>query len=128
MRDYLIRISWPDPKLQSNARGHWKPKADAVKAYRAEAFYMAKQAGVDAIPSAHLEFTFYQPNQRRRDLHNLPSAMKAVIDGIADAMGVDDNKFKCRWPEEFAGVVHGGAVVVRIRPPAIKIPLTGTIS
>ena len=128
MTEYLIRVSWPDPKLQSNARGHWRPKAAATKAYRAEAFYMAKQAGVAAMPSANLEFSFYQPNNRKRDLHNMPAAMKAVIDGIADAMGCDDNAFKCRYPDEFSGVTLGGAVVIRIRPPVVDIPHHGTIT
>jgi hypothetical protein len=47
-------------------------------------------------------------------MQNMPATMKAQIDGIADAMGVDDRRFRCVWPEVFGARVKGGAVLVTV--------------
>lgn len=112
-----IRLSWPSPKLHSHVKGHWRGKAAATAAYRNEAAWTAKAARVPRDPNARLIFAFAPPDRRRRDLHNLfGPASKAIIDGIADAMGCDDNKFRCRFPETFDERVKGGAVHVTVEP------------
>ena len=40
-----------------------------------------------------VSMVFYPPDGRRRDVSNLHAAMKAALDGIAEAMGVDDSGF-----------------------------------
>ncbi len=115
-KQYLLRISWPSSALSSNSRTHWRPKATATKAYRSEAWATAKLHSITAMPDAVLEFTFCPPDRRRRDIHNMPAAMKAVIDGIADAMGCDDVGFRCRFPDHFGEVVRGGCVLVHVKP------------
>jgi len=40
-----------------------------------------------------VSMVFYPPDGRRRDVSNLHAAMKAALDGIASAMGVDDSTF-----------------------------------
>ena len=111
---YTLRLSWPDSRLASNARVHWRPKAAATKAARHEAWAIAKTRQLPTWPEARLTFTFYPPDRRRRDMQNMPGMMKAYIDGIADAMGCDDNKFRCVWPEAFGDVVQGGSVRVEV--------------
>jgi len=37
---------------------------------------------------------FYPPSKRHYDLDNLLASMKAGLDGMADALGVDDNIFR----------------------------------
>ena len=110
----VIILPWPPKALSSNgSHGHWQPKATATATYRAQALWLAKAARVERDPNARLTFDFCPPDRRRRDLHNLFGApAKAIIDGIADAMGCDDNAFRCRFPEAFGPVVDGGQVRV----------------
>ena len=58
-----------------------------------------------------IELAFYPPDRRRRDKDNLVACMKAAIDGLADALGVDDSRFTYvyAYPEEI-----GGRVVVTV--------------
>ena len=117
MTDITLTLPWPAKALLSNARVHWAAKARATAAARREAWITALQVGVRGMgPEAVLEFTLHPPDNRRRDVQNMPGTMKAVIDGIADAMGCDDRLFQCVFPTRFAEVWPGGAVVVRISP------------
>lgn len=109
-----ITLPWPPAGLQPHAKGHWRPKAKATKAYRATTFWLAKEALVTANPQAILTFTYCPPDRRRRDAQNLPGMLKAAVDGIADAMGCDDHQFRCRFPEAFGDPVKGGSVIVEI--------------
>jgi len=111
---YVLRLSWPNKCLSSNSRAHWAAKAQAAKTARHEAWAIAKTRQLPAWPEARLTFTFHPPDRRRRDMQNMPHMCKAYIDGIADAMGCDDNKFRCVWPEAFGDVVQGGSVRVEI--------------
>ena len=117
-REYLIRLPWPSKTLSSNARAHWAKLAKEKAAARHTAFVLARAQGVQASAGVTLEFTFYPPDKRRRDAHNMPHMLKAAIDGIADAMGTDDNGFRCVFPSSFAEPVKGGAVLVHVRGQA----------
>lgn len=110
----LLRISWPSPDLSANKRVHWSKRAKATKAYRHEAWGEAVNRGVLPDPQARLVFEFYPPDRRRRDAHNLPHQMKPAIDGIADAMGCDDNEFQCVFPSTLKDPIKGGAVLVSV--------------
>ena len=105
-------LPWPDKRLAANSRAHWRAKADATKKARTSAHYIALEAGVKTDASAHLEFYFHPPDRRHRDLQNMPATQKAAIDGIADAMRVDDRHFRVSWPESWGDVKKGGEVVV----------------
>ena len=128
MGEYLIRLPWPPSALNTHAKGHWRPKAKATKKYRHDAWALAQEASVKAIPGAILEFTFCPPDKRRRDIQNMPGMMKAGIDGIADAMGCDDSKFRPHFPDHFAEPTKGGCVLVHIKPSVTNIEMKGSIS
>lgn len=115
MREYLLRLPWPDKALSSNARTHWAKRARAVKTYRHNAGWIARSHMVCPDPAADLTFTYYPPDRRKRDPQNMPHMLKAAIDGIADAMGCDDHQFRCVFPSEFEEPVKGGAVLVHVR-------------
>ena len=123
-----IYLPWPDKRLNPHAKGQWRPKATATKEARWLAFFLAKKAKVPREPKAILSFDFHPPDKRRRDASNMPSMCKAFIDGIADAMGCDDNGFRVQWPDCFSEVVPGGRVVVRIIAPVEMVELRGQIS
>ena len=41
----------------------------------------------------HLDIEFVPPNKRAHDLDNCLAAIKAGLDGVADAWGVNDKRF-----------------------------------
>lgn len=61
-----------------------------------EAWLIAKPIVRGYVPMTDeiaLRLVFVQPDKRRRDRDNLLAAAKPQIDGIADAMGIDDSRF-----------------------------------
>lgn len=91
----MIILRWPPKELSPNSRNHWSVKAKAAKAYRKEAGWLTvtsktKYSGDGAI---HLKITFLPPSRRHFDLDGLLSRIKAGLDGVADGLGVDDNRF-----------------------------------
>jgi crossover junction endodeoxyribonuclease RusA len=55
---------------------------------------------------------FRPPDRRRRDLDNLLASMKAGLDGLADALGVDDSRW--RLAIEMGEPAAGGCVCVTV--------------
>ena len=115
-----IALPWPPKELSPNSRGHWAKKAKEAKKYREVAriavLEIREVALIDVLENwirangagITLEITFYPPDRRRRDLDNLIASMKPALDGIADALGVDDSRFKliCSMGEELRGCVE----------------------
>lgn len=94
----VVRLPLPDRRLSPNARVHWNPKREAVRAAKAMAYYltiheMSQARNTWPWPTAKLALTFTLPDNRRRDLDNLIAGCKAYFDGVADALGVDDSRF-----------------------------------
>lgn len=94
-----IRLPWPDSRLMPNRKNgrHWAGTQAAKVRARMDGAMSAKQAVgrntvslPDQIP---VKITFAAPDRIRRDMDNLHSAMKASLDGIAKALGVDDSRF-----------------------------------
>lgn len=89
----MIILNWPDRALHPNGRFHYHTKASATKAYREAAYWATKAVRVDhshprdGIP---LKVQFFPPDKRRRDLDGMLSSIKAGIDGIADALELND--------------------------------------
>jgi crossover junction endodeoxyribonuclease RusA len=87
---FPAKILWP------NGRGHWAEKARAVKSARKAAWAAALAAGVKSLPVGGrygLAITVYPKTRHPIDRDNCVSAAKSLIDGIADALGVDDRTF-----------------------------------
>lgn len=59
-----------------------------------------------------LHITFYPPDKRRRDRDNAQASLKHHLDGIADALGVDDYRFRPTY--DFAEPEKPGRVEVKI--------------
>lgn len=59
------------------------------------------------------------PRGRRLDDDNLRAGMKAVRDGVADALGVDDGSDRVRWEyDDVPASAWGVLVHVRVEAPA----------
>ena len=110
-----LRLSWPSKWLWQNRRPHWRQARDSARNARLEAWALMRdtsaKAGADPII---LTFAFHPPNRVKRDLQNMPATQKAALDGIADALHVDDSTFTVRWPEAWGEVVKGGCVLVEV--------------
>lgn len=111
-------LPWPDRILHPNTRTHWAKRAKATKDARAVAYFYAvaegwNSADLPAHGPIHVWLDGYANDRRRRDADGLLSSMKAAIDGIADALGVDDRRF-VPHPRIREQTVKGGEVRIRI--------------
>lgn len=110
-----ITLPWPSKDLSPNARVHWSRKAKASQPAREMAFYTAKHAKLVAPETdrIHLWIDFYPPTRRWPDTDNMLSRCKPYLDGLADALGVNDQRFVphpyVRWE-----TVKGGEVRILI--------------
>ena len=113
----MIILPWPDKALSPNSRTHWAHKAKAAKRARSDAFHLTREAGVDARTFAdyegklHLWIDCYAKTRNYPDADNVLASLKSALDGIADALGVNDSRFV---PHPFVKPETGGKVVVRI--------------
>ena len=119
-----LTLPWPDRRLQGNARVHWRVRHRAAKLAKRLAWTTAYQAGWGklSLPDGRitLHLTFYPPDKRRRDDDNVIFGAKSYRDGLAMALGIDDNRFStaARMSDE---VRKGGQMVVRLEPvPALE--------
>lgn len=110
-----IRLPWPPKLLSPNARPHWSVKARLIRKYRFDVRVIT-QSAVKApyvlTGPLPLKLIFRPPNRRLRDLDNCLAAFKAGLDGIADALGVNDKHF--RLALEFGEPVKDGTVEVSL--------------
>jgi len=105
-----IELPWPAKPLHPNARPHHMVKWNATKKARADAYILAKRIGKIDAEAIKVTCIFFPPLVKRyRDLDNMNAACKAYLDGIADAIGIND---KCFLPQAPAwGIpVKGGKV------------------
>lgn len=88
-------------------------KARAAKAYRTQCGWIARAASVTppSKPEIMLSVTFNPPSNRG-DLDGMVSGFKAGLDGLADAMCVDDKRFA--FTIRRAAAVKGGQIVVEV--------------
>lgn len=117
----LIRLSWPAPALSKNAGSPWGrgtqiARTKAIAAQRKEAWALALAQSVKAVgPNPRIIITAHPPDNRRRDVQNLPAMLSGALDGIADAHGQDDLHHRVSYPETWGEPVKGGRVLIEIR-------------
>jgi hypothetical protein len=87
-----------DLKLQGpNAREHWAETARRRKIERAAAYHRARHARVRPLLEGEIATITMTRTGRRMDDDNLAAAFKAVRDGIADALEIDDGDERLSW-------------------------------
>ena len=127
-----FEIPYPSPKLSPNARLHRLKVAPIKASYRHECAIECRIQGAKKMQGkVHAIITFHPPDKRRRDLDNMLSSFKSGIDGIVDAIGVDDSEWTITISK--AAPVIGGKVMVEIKPllenmRVVEIPILGEIS
>ena len=82
---------------EANLRGHWRSKAARVKGQRQAAAWSLMQQPKPALPAV---ITIARIAPRELDDDNLAGGCKAVRDGIADWLGLDDRDKRLTWRYE----------------------------
>jgi len=94
-----IVLGWPPSDLSPNARLHWAKLARAKKHYRQACLSVTKEQlkkypNYNKLPEVLvLEMTFIPPDRRSYDRDNLVARMKSGIDGLSDALRINDKRF-----------------------------------
>lgn len=95
-----VMLPFPDRRLNPNSsKGkHWAATVALRKSARIDATLLTRAAGKEwrFAPDAEiaLTITFIQPDRRARDRDNLLAACKPMLDGVADALGINDSQFE----------------------------------
>lgn len=113
-----VILPWPDRKLNPNySKGrHWTSTTDQRKTARMAAHVLTSNAlhlakTPDHVGDVALTIVFMAPDKRHRDRDNLLSALKPSLDGIADAMGVNDSQFNPITISREFGTKPGSVIV-----------------
>jgi crossover junction endodeoxyribonuclease RusA len=113
-----VTLGWPSRALSPNARTHWATLARAKKAARREG-HLATFSASTYLPTTWaavgIQVTFIPPDARRRDLDNLIASIKPHLDGISDAIRIDDSRWIWAAPV-MAAPEKPGRVVVTLTP------------
>ena len=116
----IIELPFPDPKLN--------PNRSNGKSWTSSRIYRdcAKQTGYaltrvalenQAFPLAlhyAIQITFYPPDRRHRDVDNLHASMKHYLDGICQALEINDKIFR-EVTLSFGEMRKPGATTVEIK-------------
>lgn len=113
-----IELPYAHKSLWPNGRAHWGEKAKQTKLHRAWGFAAARAAlpvcfkhNGEPIPVSIAIYA--KPSGQLPDADNVLASCKAYLDGIADALGVNDNVFVPQ-PVQFVGRSKFGSIVVSI--------------
>lgn len=107
----MIILPFPSSELSGHQSGLWRKKARVVATHRSWAFHATRAARVTVNEAGDIaiKFRFVPPNNRG-DRTNFPNRLKPYIDGIAEALGINDKRFLPSY--EFAAPEAPGRVEV----------------
>ena len=104
---------------EANLREHWAKRARRVRKQRQAARLLVRAAGNMAdtsVLSGPITRTLTRIAPRTLESDNLAGSLKAVRDGVADALGVDDGCSRIEWRyDQRKGKPHEYAVLVEIQ-------------
>lgn len=82
----------------ANLREHWRKRAVRAKSHRTQAWAELRAADKEPRLLGPVTVTLTRIAPRPLDSHdNLRSSLKAVVDGVADWLGVKDNDARVLW-------------------------------
>jgi len=113
----MIVLPWPPASLSGHANGHWRTKAAITRKYRKWACDAASLSlwldgpRFSEVGDILVKIKFTPPNNRS-DRTNYPNRIKPYLDGIADALGVNDKRFLPSY--EFCEAKAPGSVTITL--------------
>lgn len=122
-----IKLSLPI-KTNANERGSSRNAGKKIAARRQGVKMVVRNAwGRQVIEAPGLQVTLTRVAPRALDGHdNLPHSMKPIVDGIADALGINDRDPRVSWLyAQRRGEVREYAVELRIEPRSSVCPHCG---
>lgn len=94
----IIKLPFPHASLFPNRKNgaHWAKTNDMKESQKSHAYFATKAAGEFVDPTGYipLSLLYLTPDKRHRDCDNMLAASKALLDGVALALGIDDKRFK----------------------------------
>lgn len=105
-------FDWPHKDLNPNSRKHYQAKAKLRAKQKSDAFFITKSYGESWPEQTGIDIVFHPPNKRHRDLDNLLASCKGMIDGMCEALGINDkdlHPITLDWGE----VIKGGKVEIK---------------
>ena len=109
----MIELPFPPSSLSGHNEGHWRTRNLVIAKHRdwAKSATLAARPHIPDTGDIRVSITFYPPN-RRGDRANYPNRIKPYLDGIADALRVNDRRFLPAY--QFAEPVENARVVIVI--------------
>lgn len=114
----MILLPYPPAGLNPNKRLHHMALARLKASYR-EVCRKSTQVSGEQITwdgLVHAWITFVPPDLRKRDDDNCLSAFKSGRDGMADALGIDDNRIRVHPAMSDIPDRKGGRIEIRFTP------------
>lgn len=113
-----VDLPWPHKDLSPNAHIGWKAKHRRRHAFRHTCAWACAAQRLRKIEADRVKatITFSPPDARRRDIDNMLASMKAGIDAVAEAIGVDDSRWNITIRR--ASPVKNGNVQIEIEAAA----------
>jgi len=115
-----IILPWIDSRLMPNNKNGkaWQSTKDVKIRAKQDGHYSAKAAlGLNTLAHADtypLRITFAAPDGRARDLDNMLASQKHALDGVANALGIDDKYFRPITIDAVRDAKKQGFVIVEI--------------
>ena len=117
----VIRLPFPDPRLFPNRKNgkHWSATKTVKDMQHNQAYIITKQAANGLVlrdGDIPLSLLFLTPDNRKRDADNMLAASKALLDGMAQALGIDDSRFRpvlvdwCKGTDKVGALIAGVGV------------------
>ena len=94
--EYKVTLPWYSKEVSPNSRVHWSVHSRAKRQHKELAKIYTMNANVSFSDDKHkvfLNIIFCPPSKRRYDLDNCLASCKAYLDGISQAIGIDDSRF-----------------------------------
>lgn len=115
-----ILLRWPPRELNPNVRAKRSRKMKKTREYRQECGWEAKAQGIRRMVANSLMVTIeFCPPNKLWDDDNMEATFKAGRDGLADVIGVDDNRWLVR--RVVGSPIRNGSILVRIDPSELSI-------
>lgn len=88
---WTLRLPWTAPPLTLNSRQHWHAKHRITREIRTVSAALARANRIPKCARIHVKLTYFPRQERTRDADNLVATLKPLIDGLRDALVIDDD-------------------------------------